>query len=470
MQSEFGIIGLGVMGKSLALNLASKGVKLSVYNRNIPGKEVDIAQNLVQEFPDLSLSGFDNLEAFVHSLASPKKILLMITAGEAVDQQIEALLPGLKPGDVILDGGNSFFKDSSRRTKLLANEHIHFLGTGVSGGEEGALKGPSIMPGGTMAGYNLVEKYLNLIAAKDKNGLPCTTYIGPEGAGHFVKMVHNGIEYAEMQLLAEVYTFLKDYMQLPVEEIVTELKSWQNSDLGSYLLEITLDIIQYQENDEFLLDKILDKAEQKGTGWLSAATALEYGVPYDVLAQAVMARSISALKSDRVKASEYFGHQVKNFSGAKSTIISSLKDVYRLVRYINHDNGFELIQKVSQKNHWNLNLSELARIWTNGCIIRSELMEELVQVFKQESRILFAPELREHVLIGKNAFSIVLCESLKADLALPVISAAHTYLLSQMTAKSSANLIQAQRDYFGAHTYQRVDGVEGQYYHSNWKK
>lgn len=470
MQSEFGIIGLGVMGKSLALNLASKGVKLSVYNRNIPGKEENIAQNLVQEYPQYELQGFEDLEAFVDSLASPKKILLMITAGEAVDQQIEALLPGLKAGDVILDGGNSFYKDSSRRTRLLANENIHFLGTGVSGGEEGALKGPSIMPGGTLEGFNLVKNYLDLIAAKDKNGQPCATFIGEEGAGHFVKMVHNGIEYAEMQLLAEVYAFLRNFLQLSVPEIVSILQSWQKSDLGSYLLEITIDILQYHEDGTLLLDKILDQAEQKGTGWLSAATALEYGVPYDVLAQAVMARSMSANKSERVKAAQYFGQQTIPYSGDKQALILSLKNVYRLVRYINHDNGFELIKAVSQKNNWILNLSELSRIWTNGCIIRSTLMEELVHVFNHESRILFATDFKENILSGKKALAEVLTAAIQADLALPVMSSAHTYLLSQLTANSSANLIQAQRDYFGAHTYQRTDAESGQYFHTNWKK
>lgn len=470
MKSEFGIIGLGVMGKSLALNLASKGIRLAAYNRHIAGKEEGIATKLQSENPELSISGFDDLKTFVQNLESPRKILLMITAGNAVDQQILELLPLLDEGDVILDGGNSYYKDSSSRSSFLKGEGIHFIGTGISGGEEGALKGPAIMTGGSIKGYEETERFLSLIAAKDKQGKACSTYIGPEGAGHFVKMVHNGIEYAEMQLLAETYAILRDLLGLNSEEIVRILSSWQNGLHSSYLLGITVDILQFSEGEGLLLDKILDQAEQKGTGWLSAATALEYSVPYDNLAQAVFARNISSFKKERVKASQLFQHTITPLSGQKDWLISMLERAYRLVRLINHDNGFNLIKTVSEKNDWNLNLSELSRIWTNGCIIRSVLMEELVTVFKSSDRILFAEQFRESIGIDKQGLAEIISLSLKAGLALPVYSSTMNFLLGALTENSTANLIQAQRDYFGAHTYKRNDLSPEHSFHTNWKK
>lgn len=472
MKSEFGIIGLGVMGKNLALNLASKGVKLAAYNRHIEGKEEGIAQKLADENPEHAIVGFDDLNDFVSNLDRPRKILLMITAGNAVDQQILELLPMLEEGDVVLDGGNSFYKDSSRRSSFLKKEGIHFVGTGISGGEEGALKGPAIMPGGPIKGYQEVERFLNLIAAKDKQGNACSTYIGPEGAGHFVKMVHNGIEYAEMQLLAETYAILRDMLAMESQEIAEIFNLWQNGSQSSYLLGITVDILKYQEGEGLLLDKILDQAEQKGTGWLSAATALEYGVPYDNLAQAVFARNISSYKNERVKASKLFSHTKTTFSGQKEWLLKDLEHAYRLGRLINHDNGFNLIKVVSEKNEWNLNLSELSRIWTNGCIIRSTLMEELVSVFKSSDRILFAELYRDTIANDKNDLAEVVSIALKGGLALPVYSSTMNYLLGAMTENSTANLIQAQRDYFGAHSYKRNDMPSGseQYFHTNWKK
>lgn len=467
--SEFGVIGLGVMGKSLALNLASRGVRVAMYNRHVPGKEEGIAEQVIAENPSFTnIKGYDQLEEFVQSLEKPRKILLMIYAG-ALDAQLEALIPLLEPGDVVIDGGNSFYKDTARRTALLADNGLHFVGTGISGGEEGARKGPSIMPGGPRAGYEQVASYLEMIAAKDRQAQPCTTYIGPDGAGHFVKMVHNGIEYAEMQALAEAYSLLRNMLGIAPDEIAAIFKEWQQHGLGSYLLEITIDILHKKEGDELLLDKILDQAEQKGTGGWSAAVALEYGVPYDTLSAAVMARALSAMKAERVKAAERYQKQIPKVTIDRSSFVASLKQAYQVTRIINHEIGFNLMREVSEQLNWELNFSEIARIWTNGCIIRSELMEELVTIYQQEPRLLVAPTLVDKIRNAKQSFAAVVALGLQYGVPLPVLSSGLNYLLGYSTADSSANLIQAQRDYFGAHTYQRKDKPAGEYFHTEWK-
>lgn len=469
MQSEFGIIGLGVMGRNLALNLAGRQVRLSVYNRHIAGTEENIAGHLLASVPDTyDMQGFDDLSAFVDSLERPRKVMLMITAGAAVDEQIGQLLLLLEEGDIIMDGGNSNFKDTSRRAELLQNRGIHYIGTGISGGEEGALKGPAIMPGGAKEGYDKIAPYLQKIAARDRKGNPCVAYIGPEGAGHFVKMVHNGIEYAEMQLWAETYALLKNFLCLENVEISGILNEWQKGSLKSYLLEITIDILNYKEGNTLLLDHILDQAEQKGTGWLSAATALEYGVPYDTLSLAVMARNLSAARQDRLAGAALYQYQPGKYKGNKETFIHSLEKACQAIRYINHAHGFDLIRKVSETDSWNINLSELARIWTNGCIIRSSLMEELAELFREGNNLLLIPGVAERLSVWRRDLAFVVTEGLWGDIALPVYSGGLNYLLGRITANSPANLIQAQRDYFGAHTYKRIDSDPEQRFHTNW--
>ncbi len=468
--SEFGLIGLGVMGKSLALNLAGKGITVSIYNRHVAGKEEDIAKAIVEGNPSLrDLRGFDDLQDFVKSLARPRKILLMITAGPAVDLQLEALLPLLEPGDVVIDGGNSFYKDSARRTRSVGEKGIHFVGTGISGGEEGALKGPSLMPGGSKEGYALIAHFLELIAAKDRNGKPCTTYIGPEGAGHFTKMVHNSIEYGEMQALAEAYHLLRHHVQLLPEQIAQTFVSWKQDGLNSYLLEITIDILRHKEDGELLLDKILDQAGQKGTGGWSVGAALEYGVPYSPLTEAVTARQISARRSLRLKAADLYRHGTAR-ADDPVRFIAALKNAYQSTRIINHAVGFDLMRAASEQHGWSLNFSEIARIWTNGCIIRSEFMEELIDVFRSTDQLLLAPSIVDRLKEYQKDLKHVVAQGLQAGFALPVLSAALNYLLGSITADSAANLIQAQRDYFGAHTYQRKDWDDGKYFHTEWGK
>jgi 6-phosphogluconate dehydrogenase len=468
--SEFGLVGLGVMGKSLALNLASKGVHISIYNRHVTGVEEEVAKKIVQGYPAYTnMSGFDDLKEFIASMDRPRKILIMIVAGKAVDYQISELLPLLDEGDVLIDGGNSFYKDTEDRTKFLAEKGIYYVGTGISGGEEGARKGPSIMPGGSKEGYRLVAKYLELIAARDKNGKPCTAYIGAGGAGHFIKMVHNGIEYAEMQVLSEAYYLLRFFLGKSSEEIVTIFREWQKEGLGSYLLDITIDILQVKDGNELLLDKILDKAGQKGTGSWSVGAALEHGVAYNTLSEAVMARALSAVKSRRVQAAALYQHVPQKNTKDADSFINSLKNAYQAARVINHEIGFNLMQKVSDDYQWGLDLSETARIWTNGCIIRSQLMEELVDVFKKDESILTTPEFISRMKSWHSDFSLAVAQGLQHGFALPVLSAALNYYLGYITADSPANLLQAQRDYFGAHTYQRIDMPSDQSFHTIWK-
>lgn len=468
--SSFGVIGMGVMGKSLALNLSNNDVSLSIYNRHVPKKEERVAAKVLEQFPDQkNMLAFDDLPSFVNSLSSPKKILLMIPAGQAVDLQIEELIPLLSPGDIIIDGGNSFYKDTNRRVGYLEGKDLLFVGTGVSGGEEGALKGPSIMPSGPKDAVDMVLPLFEKIAAKDKSGRPCTAYIGPGGSGHFIKMVHNSIEYAEMQALTEAYFLMRRHLGMDPKEIFEVFKTWQGEDTASYLLEITCAILDTYEDDGLLLDKILDKAAQKGTGGWSVTTALEYGVPYGVLSEAVMARAVSFKKTDRVKASQMYGHKPKTISGDRSDFLDSLKEAYQVCRIINHEVGFSLMKTVSDEHRWDLNFSEIARIWTNGCIIRSSLMESAVAWFSTSDNLLMHSEVVDRMKLSHQKLAFVVGEGIKHGFALPVFSAAINYFLGAITAESPANLIQAQRDYFGAHTYERVDALGGKHFHTVWK-
>lgn len=468
-KSHIGVIGMGVMGKSLALNMAENGIPVAVYNRHVPGKEENIATDFVaknNQFP--LLQGYDSLESFVNSLASPRKILLMIPAGSAIDQQIEQLLPQLKKGDVLIDGGNSFFEDSNRRSKYLSERGIHFLPMGVSGGEEGARKGPSLMPSGSPAAYDLLSPYLEKIAANDKKGIACVTYVGPEGAGHFIKMVHNSIEYGEMQVIAETVHLLRHGLKLSLPESAKVLRNWMGGGLKSYLLEITADILEIKENQDFLLDKILDQAEQKGTGGWSIQTALNFNSPYSSLFEAVSARQLSANKKDRTALSSIYNHRFRAFAEDKVLVLEHLKNSFALARIINHETGFNLMQRVSDSMNWNLNFSEIARIWTNGCIIRSTLMEDLVELFKSGPSIFHNNNLKGKIKEWKPDLAYIVGMGLQHDFALPVMSASLNYLLGRITDDSSANLIQAQRDYFGAHTYLRIDDPDSIPRHTDW--
>ncbi|MFA5299332.1 MAG: NADP-dependent phosphogluconate dehydrogenase [Lutibacter sp.] len=464
-KSEFGLFGLGVMGKSLCRNLAKNGFKISMFNRHIDGVEENVAINFKNEFKELSSSqAFDNIELFVQSIAQPRKIMLMVNAGKVTDIVMNDLIPYLSKGDIIIDGGNSHFKNTIERTDYLNSKNIHFIGAGVSGGEEGALNGPSIMPSGDKEVYQSVAPFLEKISAKGEKNLPCCTYIGPKGSGHFVKMVHNGIEYAEMQLLAEVYDILKAQEKNP-SEIAKILSIWKVTD-NSYLLGITIDILRKKENEDWLVHKIMDKAGNKGTGnWATIETA-QLGVPSSLISTALFARFTSFYKNDRVKLQHIYGKQT---SQKLDITTNALFEAFQFARIINHYQGFKLISEASKVYNWKLNLSDIASIWTNGCIIKSRLMEDLVVILKESDNILMNEELSIKIKELKPAINKVVSACVLNELAIPCFSESVHFFNAFTTAHSPANVIQAQRDYFGAHTYQRVDDETAQVYHTIWK-
>jgi len=461
-KSEFGVIGLGVMGKSLSLNMAEKGVNLSVYNRS-EGDEARVVSEFLDKNHALkNIAGFTDLKDFVSSLELPRKMLLMVKAGPVVDDIIAQLLPHLTPDDVIIDGGNSYFKDTQRRYRNLQQKGIHFIGCGISGGEEGARKGPSLMPGGDIEGYTVVAPTLEAIAAEDAKKQPCCTFIGNDGAGHFVKMIHNGVEYAEMQLLAELYAILSPSMDN--EAIADMFSKWNNSDLSSYLLEITVDILTKKEGGAYLLDKVLDKAENKGTGNWSSKTALDLGVPATMMTSAVFARYLSSFKATREQLSD--GLQPLNSSN-RTLDLTILEKAYRFARIINHHQGFEVLQQASQHYDWHLNLSEIACIWTNGCIIRSRFMEACSSYLKDAS-LLSQQDMFATLKSAESAIAEVLHTALSNRIQMDAFWSAYNYWINMTTKRLPANLIQAQRDYFGAHTYQRIDTPLSEFFHTNW--
>ena len=462
-QSAFGIIGLGVMGKSLSLNIAEKGFDISVYNRPAYGEELVVSNFLKDNHTLKNVSGFTDLPQFVASLATPRKILIMIKAGNAIDTVIDQLIPFLSKGDIIIDGGNSHYKDTEKRSVYLASKEVHFVGCGISGGEEGARNGPSMMPGGTLESYQKIAPILETISAKDKTGKPCCTYIGPEGAGHFVKMVHNGMEYAEMQLLAEVYAIMR--MSMDYEKIAQILSDWKSTGLSSYLLEITIDILQKKEGDQYVLDTILDAAGNKGTGSWSSKAAYDLGSVNNMMSSAVFARYLSAFKEKRHSLSS----RLKNVSEAiEGPDIKALESAYRFARIINHHQGFELLRLASKEYHWELNLSEIARIWTNGCIIRSDFMEHSVAIFKKYEDYFEDDIIFKNLMSSESSIKDSISYSLKYRIPFDTFWAAYNYWISVTSENLSANLIQAQRDYFGGHTYQRKDDSTLSFYHTNW--
>ncbi len=466
-KSKVGIVGLGVMGKSLSLNLIDHGFKLSLYNRHALGLEENVAKNFIRQNIDPAFAnGFDELKAFVDSLEQPRKILMMVKAGKTVDGLLDDLILLLDKNDIIIDGGNEHYKVSKQRNEKLALQGIHYFGCGISGGEEGARKGPSIMPGGSEEIYPLIADVLETIAAKDKNGNPCCSLIGPAGAGHFVKMVHNGIEYAEMQLLAEVYQLAREVNQQKPDEIATLLEGWKQFGLNSYLLEITIDILRKKDGEDWLIDKVLDKAENKGTGSWTTIAACELGVATPMISAALFARYTSSLKGTRKAAATIFpnkkaiAHKISN---------DDLRKAYDFARIINHHQGFALIAAAAKQYKWPLDLSEIARIWTNGCIIRSDLMETLVIQLKENSDLLLNAVQVAKIPTFIDSLYELLKQGLEARQTLPCFSAAQNYLSAYFQERSNANIIQAQRDYFGAHKYQRNDDPSGKYYHSIWK-
>lgn len=462
-QKEFGLFGLGVMGKSLARNLARNGFKIALFNRHLAGVEEGVAKNFKDDFSDLKeAAAFDEIAAFVNALETPRKIMLMVNAGPIVDHVIEDLLPFLSKGDILIDGGNSNYKDSKRRLDYLSSRQIQFIGAGVSGGEEGALTGPSIMPGGSKEAYASIQPYLEAIAAKGEDGKPCCSYIGEEGSGHFMKMVHNGIEYVEMELLAEMYAILTTLGKNPAE-IANIFESWKSVS-NSYLLEITIDILRKKEGNTPLVEKILDVAANKGTGnWTTIATA-ELGVPSTLIANALFARFTSSFKTQRQKVAAIFKHSTE----VQTIEVADLLKAYHFARIINHYQGFQLISEAAKTYQWNIVLSELARVWTNGCIIKSDLMKKLVPLLKESNDLLDAPSLQNELLLLKPIANKVVAQCILSEIPTSSLSESVNFLNQLKTDRSAANIIQAQRDYFGAHTYKRIHDPLQKNHHTIW--
>lgn len=465
-KSDIGLIGLAVMGENLALNMESKGYKVSVYNRS-----TEVTYNFLEgRAKGKNIEGHNTLEGLVESLESPRKVMIMVKAGEAVAQVVESLFPFLAPGDVIIDGGNSNFIDTTLRVASMELRGIYYVGAGVSGGEEGALKGPAIMPGGSEKAWPLIKPIFQSIAAKAEDGTPCCEWIGGGGSGHFVKMVHNGIEYADMQLISEAYSVMKRMMKLGNEDISVIFSEWNKGKLNSYLVEITSQIMKYKdEKGEFLIDRILDSAGQKGTGKWVLLSSMDLGIPIDLIAAAVFERFLSTQKDKRVAASKVYSRKLKD----SSTGINEIRESLYASKIISYSQGFELMQQASKENGWDLNLASIAKIWRNGCIIRSSFLSHIAEAYIKEPALdnlllsqYFKKEIHEAIPLWKSIVS----KAALAEVSLPAFSSALNYFYSFTTENLPANLIQAQRDYFGAHRFERIDRPRGEYFHENWTK
>lgn len=465
-KQQIGVIGLAVMGKNLAWNIESRGYSVSVYNRSR-----EKTDEMLQQSKGKNVVGTYSIEEFVQSLETPRKILLMVKAGGPTDATIEQLKPFLDKGDILIDGGNTFFEDTRRRNHELSESGIHFIGTGVSGGEEGALTGPSIMPGGQKEAYELVAPIFKDIAAK-VDGEACTTYIGPDGAGHYVKMVHNGIEYGDMQLIGESYFLLKHVAGFSAEELHETFAEWNKGELDSYLIEITADIFtKYdEETGKPMVDVILDKAGQKGTGKWTSQSALDLGVSLPIITESVFARFISSIKDERVKASKILsGPETKPFDGDKKELVESIRKALYMSKICSYAQGFAQMRAASEEYGWDLSYGEIAMIFRGGCIIRAQFLQKIKDAYDKEphlSNLLLDDYFKEIVESYQYALRDVISTAVQNGIPVPGFSAALSYYDSYRTETLPANLIQAQRDYFGAHTYERTD-KEG-IFHTEW--
>ena len=467
----FGVIGLAVMGENLALNVESRGFPIAVYNRTAAKTEKFMAERAVGK----DIKAAYSLEEFVQTLERPRNILVMVKAGKPVDAVIDQLKPLLDKGDTIIDGGNSLYNDTERRTQDLESTGLGFVGMGVSGGEEGALNGPSLMPGGTEAGYRDLEPILTKIAAQVDDG-PCVTFIGPGGAGHYVKMVHNGIEYGDMQLIAEAYDLMKNTLDLSADELEAVFSQWNHTDeLNSFLIEITADIFSNTDpkTNKPLVDSILDAAGQKGTGRWTVVSSLELGVPIPTIYAAVNARVMSAYKDERVAASKEISAPTAKYKGNKQEFINKVRDALYCSKMCSYAQGMALLSKASNEFNFNLNLAEIARIWKGGCIIQAGFLDKIKKAFNENPdlpNLLLAPEFKQSILDRQSAWREVLTTANQLGIAVPAFSSSLDYFDSYRRASLPQNLTQAQRDYFGAHTYERVDRPRGEFSHTEWTK
>ena len=467
-KADIALVGLAVMGENLVMNMESKGFTVAVYNRTTE----KVKRFVEGRAAGKNIIGCYSIEELVANLEKPRNVFMMVKAGAAVDDLIEQLLPFLEEGDILIDGGNSHFPDTVRRTAYVESKGLLYVGCGVSGGEEGALNGPSMMPGGSPAAWPFVKPIFQSICAKVENGAPCCDWVGENGAGHFVKMVHNGIEYGDMQLICEAYQLMRDGLGMSAEEMHDVFSAWNETELNSYLIEITRDILGYKdENGETTVDYILDTAGQKGTGKWTAISALDEGVPLTLIGEAVFSRCLSSMKSERVSAAKVFPKDVPAFDGDKTAFIEAIRKALYASKIISYAQGYTLMRTAAKTYGWNLNYGGIALMWRGGCIIRSVFLGKIKEAYDKN------PELENLLLDDYFAETIktlvaswreVVAYAVKAGIPMPAFTSALSYFDGYTTAGLPANLLQAQRDYFGAHTYERIDQPRGQFYHTNW--
>ena len=466
-KTDIGLVGLAVMGENLVLNMESKGFSVSVYNRTVEKVDNFVAGRAKGK----NIVGTRSVEEFAQSLSKPRKVMIMVKAGKPVDAFIDQVIPYLEDGDIIIDGGNSNYDDSVRRTEYVESKGLLYIGTGVSGGEEGALKGPSIMPGGSPAAWPHVKDIFQKISAQVNNE-PCCEWIGANGAGHYIKMVHNGIEYGDMQLICEGYQIMKELLGMSADEMHDVFDEWNKGELDSYLIEITRDILGFKDEDgQPMVDKILDTAGQKGTGKWTGISALSMGIPLTLIGEAVFARCLSAQKEERIKASQFLTGPKPAFDGDKKSFINDIKEALFASKIISYAQGFALFREAAKEYNWDLNYGEIAKIWRGGCIIRSAFLNDITQAFNQQpdlENLLMAPFFKQKVEAAQQGWRRVIAVAVTNGIPVPALATALNYYDGYRSERLPANLLQAQRDYFGAHTYERVDKPRGEFFHTNW--
>ena len=466
--ADIGLIGLAVMGENLVLNMESKGYTVAVFNRTT----ARVDEFMAGRGAGKNFIGTHSIEELCASLEKPRKVMMLVKAGKPVDDFIELILPHLEAGDIIIDGGNSHYPDTIRRVNYVESKGFLYIGTGVSGGEEGALLGPSLMPGGSPAAWPAVKEIFQAVAAKVEDGTPCCNWVGEGGAGHFVKMVHNGIEYGDMQIISEAYQMLKDLLGLSPDEMHDVFEEWNKGDLDSYLIEITRDILGFKdEKGEALVEKILDAAGQKGTGKWTAVTALDFGIPLTLIGESVFARCLSAQKDMRVLASKSLKGPEINFIGDRVQLISDLKDALFGAKIISYAQGYNLMMEAASEYKWNLNYGGIALMWRGGCIIRSVFLNDIKKAFDTNpglENLLLDPYFKNIVEKAQAGWRRVCATAMTNGIPVPALTSALCYFDGLRSERLPANLLQAQRDYFGAHTYERIDKPRGEFFHTNW--
>lgn len=467
-KADIGLIGLAVMGENLVLNMESKGFTVAVFNRTVA--KVDDFMN--GRGAGKKFIGAHSIEELCASLERPRKVMMLVKAGQPVDDFIELIIPHLEAGDIIIDGGNSHFPDTIRRTKYVESKGLLYIGTGVSGGEEGALLGPSMMPGGSPAAWPAVKEIFQAIAAKVDDGTPCCDWVGQDGAGHFVKMVHNGIEYGDMQIITEAYQFMKDVLGLTHDEMHEVFAEWNKGELDSYLIEITRDILAVKDEDgEPLVEKILDTAGQKGTGKWTGIAALDLGAPLTLIGEAVFSRVLSSQKDLRVKASKVLSGPVPQIEKDKKQLIDDLKDALFGARLVSYAQGYNLMSEAAKEYKWDLNYGGIALMWRGGCIIRSAFLGDIKKAFDKNpalENLLLDDFFKQKIEALQAGWRRIIVKAVINGIPVPALASALNYFDGFRQERLPANLLQAQRDYFGAHTYERVDKPRGQFFHTNW--